>query len=276
MGDMTKRYMGIVGSALLVSMGAGGMAALADGGPTSQDANQPATDEMRETVADAGMQRVANVRGTFSFTQDEVADTATIARALGGSDASAAPQVLCGAQGAPQTDVAAEDWTISVGGLVDNPYAMTVAELQDDPDVQRTLMGCSCAGNPADGKASVNAQVTGVSVTTLLRKAGVGPAANTIVFTSADGYEVALPLLYVESRMCPIVFDVNGSPIAESVGGTNQLWLGATSARYFARDIVSITLESRDEVPAAPGTPEAGDTYANLPNVGVAFGGEVA
>lgn len=71
------------------------------------------------------------------------------------------------------------------------------------------------------------------------------------------------------------VFDVNGSPIAESMGGVNQLWLGSTSARYFARDIVSITVESRDEVPAAPTAGDAAEASANLPNVGVFFGGEV-
>lgn len=84
------------------------------------------------------------------------------------------------------------------------------------------------------------------------------------------------PLSYVLQHYCPIVFDVNGSPIAESMGGVNQLWLGSTSARYFARDIVSITVEQRDEVPAAPGAGDAADASVNLPNVGVFFGGEVA
>lgn len=59
------------------------------------------------------------------------------------------------------------------------------------------------------------------------------------------------------------------------MGGVNQLWLGFTSARYFARDIVSITVESRDEVPAAPSEGDAAEASANLPNVGVFFGGEV-
>ena len=152
----------------------------------------------------------------------------------------------------------------------------TIAELQEDPAAQTVLMGCSCAGNPADGRATVNAEVTGVSVKALIQKAGRTLDANTVVFTSADGYEVALPLDYVVNRYCPIVFDVAGSPIAESVGGANQLWLGSTSARYFARNIVSITVEARDVVPAAPGTDAADDDYANLPNIGVDFGGEVA
>ena len=71
---------------------------------------------------------------------------------------------------------------------------MTVAELQDDEAVQKHLMGCSCSGNPADGIASVNAKVTGVSVTTLLKKAGVESGANT----SRTPLGVCLILLDIE------------------------------------------------------------------------------
>ena len=268
MSATTNKVAGVVGSMLLLSMGTTAAVAVA-----SDAASGPADLEPQANqVVKAGSSQVkpASVQGSFAFTQAEASSNEAIAKAMGAS------KVLCGAQGAPLTAVAAEDWVISVDGAVENPYALTVAELQDDPAVQQHLMGCSCSGNPADGMASVNAKVTGVSVANLLKKAGVAPDANTIVFASADGYEVALPLNYVKTRMCPIVFDVNGSPIAESAGGTNQLWLGSTSARYFARDIVSITLEARDEVPAAPGSEEADDAYANLPNVGVFFGGEIA
>ena len=257
------------GSALaMAGLGMGAAAAFATSDAAPDDAG------MVEVSAEqaAASQRVTSpqVQGSFSFTQSEVTPTAQVARAMGD-----APDYLCGNAGATGTDVAAEDWEISVGGDVESPYSATVAQLQADPEVQSVLMGCSCQGNPAGGGASVNALVTGVAVNTLLGKAGVAEGANTVVFASADGYQVALPLRYVTQRYCPIVFDVNGSPIAESVGGTNQLWLGSTSARYFARDIVSITVETREEPPADPGSERAGDAYANLPNVGVAFGGEV-
>ena len=95
--------------------------------------------------------------------------------------------------------------------------------------------------------------MTGVTVASLLAAAAPLEGVNTVVFTSADGYEVALPLSYVAQRHSLIVFEVNGAPIGDSVGGANQLWLGSTSARYFARDIVSVGFEARDVVPAAPG-----------------------
>ena len=232
--------------------------------PEAAPAPQPAAEVVLAQASPTV--RSAEAVGLFAYTQAEVTPIAQIASALAD-----APDYLCGARSGSLTNVAAEDWLIAVGGDVANPYEVTVAELQADPEVQSVLMGCSCQGNPADGKASVNARVTGVAVNMLLQKAGVEAGANTVVFESADGYEVALPLRYVAQRYCPIVFDVNGSPIAESVGGTNQLWLGSTSARYFARDIVSIRVETRDEMPVAPDATSA----ANLPNVGVAFGGEV-
>jgi len=59
------------------------------------------------------------------------------------------------------------------------------------------------------------------------------------------------------------------------MGGSNQLWLGSTSANYFARDIVAITLEERQTPPPSPSSDEARAAYANLPNVGVSFGGDI-
>ena len=269
----TKKLIAVgTGSALaLAGLGMGAVAAFATADAPAVPATPAAEAPAVESASAFQTVEASEVQGTFAYTQSEVTPIETIARALGD-----APDYLCGNQGGTLTDVSAEDWSIAVGGDVENPYSATVAELQDDPEVQSVLMGCSCQGNPADGNASVNALVTGVAVNILLDKAGVAEDANTVVFTSADGYEVALPLRYVTQRYCPIVFDVDGSPIAESVGGTNQLWLGSTSARYFARDIVSITVESRQTPPPDPGSEEAGDAYANLPNVGVSFGGEVA
>lgn len=266
MNEITKKIAGATGSlVLLSSMGMGAVTAFAEEVPEA-----PATGA--EAVEGTGAATVTSpvVAGTFAFTQDAVSSIDQVARMMRASS------YLCGGAGAELTDVDAADWKIAVGGAVEHPYVTTVADIQADPAVQKVLLGCSCAGNPADGDASVAAQVTGVSVKLMLDRAGVAEGANTVVFTSADGYEVALPLRYLTQRYCPIVFDVNGSPIADAAGGTNQLWLGSTSAKYFVRNVASITVESRDRAPADPGSPESGDTYANLPNVGVDFGGEIA
>jgi DMSO/TMAO reductase YedYZ molybdopterin-dependent catalytic subunit len=270
MSSVTKRIAGTAGSALLLSAaGVHGALAFANEAPdaVASDAN---IEQANEGARRTPRMEVTQVQGTFKYFQEETSSIGAISKAV------SAAKYLCAANAATLTDTSAEDWTIAIAGDVANAYSITVSELQVDPDIKNLVMGCSCQGNPADGNASFNAKITGASVKTLLEKAGVSESANTVVFSSADGYEIALPLRYVQQHYCPIVFDVNDAPLAESVGGTNQLWLGSTSARYFARDIVSIAVESRNEVPAAPGTPEAGDDYVNLPNVGIAFGGEVS
>ncbi|WP_282191618.1 molybdopterin-dependent oxidoreductase [Adlercreutzia caecimuris] len=270
MNEATKKIAGTAGSLiLLTSMGAGAAVAFAD-----EAAPAPAAPEaaQAEGTLELSQATQAVVEGDFSFTQEAVSSNEAIAKAMRASAYLCANRAFEGE--AFEGDVS--QWPIAVGGDVERAFVATVEELQADPDAQRAILGCSCSGNPADGGASVNAEVTGVSVAMLLEKAGVSAEANTVVFRSADGYEVALPMRYITQHYCPVVFDVNGSPIAETVGGANQLWLGSTSARYFAKDIVSITAETRQTPPPAPGSEEAGDTYANLPNVGVFFGGDVA
>ncbi len=252
-----------VGAGATLALGGVAGAALA----APQDAQPvPAPAAAVNAVDAASIQKVASVQGSFSFAQGEVDSIETIARSIG--DAS---KYLCGSSFQGTGDAPAEEWVISVGGAVEHPYSATIGQIIEREETEHVVMGCSCAGNPADGRASVNAEVTGVSVLCILDEAVMSEGANTIVFTSADGYEVALPLWYVQQHYCPLVFAVNGSPLIDSVGGTNQLWLGASSAKYFARDIVAINLEERDVLPDAPDS----DTAANLPNVGVAFGGTI-
>ena len=252
-------------------VGAAGLAgtALAAQGESAQVAAQQA--EVRQEAS--RQVRLASVQGTFAFTQDEVTPTAQIARALGGAD-----KVLCGAtqEALPSTAQVvddAADWQITVDGDgVQAACAVTLGELAQKGS-QFTIMGCSCLGNPADGRATVNAAVTGVSVLDLLEAAGgVSGDANAITFVSSDGYEVTLPLFYVLQRASMIVYQINGEPLSASVGGTNQLWLGSTSARYFASDVVEIRVTCEEEAPAVPGTPDSGDHAANLPNASVTQG----
>ena len=234
------------------------------------------SDAAAETAAH-GQVKLAQVQGAFAFTQGEVTPTDQIARALGGAD-----KVLCGAarEAIPSVQEVVPDaasWQIAIDGDgVQAPAAVTLGELAQTGS-QSAVMGCSCLGNPADGRASVNAAVTGVPVLELLEAAGgVSEDANAITFVSSDGYEVTLPLFYVLQRSSMIVYQANGEPLSASMGGTNQLWLGSTSARYFASDVTEVRVTCEDEVPAIPGSPASDDHAANLPNASVTAGGTAA
>ena len=279
MAEKTLKIAGAAGSALLLA-GLGGaapapqMTLAAEAGAGSQaDATALVKGSEAQAVAATPAVRQAAVEGAFAWTQAEVTPTELVASRMGG-----AAQVLCGSSWVAGDDQAsAEEWVLRVTGDVESEVVATLGELAEEGAYHAT-MGCSCAGNGADGLASVNAEVEGVTVAYLLETAGASEKANTIVFVSDDGYEVALPLAYVAQRASMVVYALNGAELADSVGGVNQLWLGSTSARYFARNVAEVRVETRDEalVPPVPGTPEAGDAYANVPNIGVVFGGEVA
>lgn len=270
--DALKKTLAMGASSILAVTGMGGVALAATAPTEAQFASGTQTVEQQEGASiDDFVVRMDKVEGEFSFTQSEVTSNDDIKKNLGEASA-----YLCGANptGGGET-VAVEDWSIAVQGDVENAYTATFEELSDKEELQTVVMGCSCAGNPSDGRAVANAEVTGISVLKIVELAQPSADVNTVVFASTDGYEVALPLSYLKMRYCPLVFDVNGSPIADVMGGVNQLWLGSTAASYFARDIVSITLEDRETPPPSPHSDEARAAYQNLPNVGVLLGGEV-
>ena len=278
MSKYSKTLVAAAGASALLAASAAGAALAA--GQTDGAAAQQGAQDVQATQADTQVasNRVVldKVEGTFSFTQAEAASNDYLARNF-----KEGSQYLCGAKGTTDEagEASAQDWVLTVDGDVQSGYSEAVSELAASPAVQAILMGCSCLGNPADGTSAANALVNGISALILVEMANPSADANTVVFTSSDGYQVALPLSYLQSHYCPIVFDVNGSPLADSMGGANQLWLGSTPASYFVRNVSSITVETRDEadVPASPTSDEARAEYAaNLPNVGVLLGGEVA
>ena len=263
MRESLKKTASIAGSlVLLAGMSAGTVSAYAD-----QTAEASAADEktcpVHQDAAVVTRQVIEHVQGVFAFTQDEISSNETIARSF-----AAAAKYLCGSSISNTESASLDAWALNVSGDVSNSFTASLDELAQEESAT-VVMGCSCSGNPADGAASINAKVTGVPLSNIMETAGLEDGVNTVVFQSTDGYETALPLAYVTQRYSLLVFNVNGEPLSDSVGGTNQLWLGATSARYFARDINAISFEKREVAPPAPGS-AAGDHYANTPNAAIA------
>lgn len=242
-----------VGSSLLLLTGAAGAGAF-----VVTDAAQAQDVVSSEATVSRGLENVAvpHVQGSFSFTQGVVSSTEHFAK-----NVAAASKYLCAQGGVAQGQaVSPDEWTVQVGGDVRNSYIATLSELSDKGSAQ-IVMGCSCAGNPSGGNASGNAEVFGATIASIIEEAQPADTVNTVVFTCADGYKIELPLFYVAQHFSVLAFSLNGEPLDNSMGGTNQLWLGSTAANYFAQDVVGITFETRDE---APSVPDAG--AQNTPN----------
>ncbi len=199
------------------------------------------------------------LEGTFAWDQATNTPNATIASTFRGATAA-----LCGAT-TDFAEVNPLEWQISVTGDVDNAFTATVDEMAAEESVNQN-MTCTCGGNPADGKAIVNADVKGIPVTYLIERANPADGANTVTFVCSDGTEQAFPLGYVIGRHAVISYEVNGEDLSASVGGNNQLWMTATPANYFVRDVVEVRITKEDVPPANPGE---GAEHPNSPNVGM-------
>ncbi len=209
------------------------------------------------------IQAETQVEGTFTWDQATITPNEVIKSVF-----QKATIALCNAA-SELTVTEAEDWTITVSGDVQQAYTATLGELADD-DENTAIMGCTCVSNGAGGPASINAEVTGVPLATIIAKALPSADANTVTLVSEDGYQTSLPLSYVMSRNAVVTYEINGEDLSASVGGTNQLWIDSTAAKYFTRNIVEVKVTHEEVVPAAPGTEAPADgEYVNRPNAGI-------
>ena len=274
-GGAVRRGAQVAAAVSVVAAGAAGASAVpAQAVELPQGPVVCAVEPAATSVAPLAFVKVHNVQGRFSYSQDVVTPTEQIAHDMRGighvlshTDAPEAPA-------APADPL---DWRLSVAGFVDVPFSASLRELAG-AGAHSAVMSYTCMNNPADGRATANADTTGVTLASMLRRAGVCDGANVVSFVSADGYEISLPLAYVTEHSAMIAYRLNGEPLARSIGCTNQLWLSGASAHYFVRDVETIRVSKVGEaaVPPVPGSPASGDQFRNRPNVGVLGGYSIA
>lgn len=263
---MKRAITKIVGTAAGVTLLAPGAIAFGETVDTAlPDASNATWSHVEGTsaTAESPVVSVPNVSGGFSYQQSAVTPNWKIAEVF-----QKATSALCNAT-SEFTVTAAADWSLTVSGDVERAYTATLGELAAD-DEQTTLMGCSCAANTPGGAALINAEVTGVPLAAIIERAQPLPGVNSVTLVSEDGYSMSMPLDYVMARTSILSYLINNQGLSDSVGGTNQLWIDSTAAKYFTRNIVSIELTAEDEAPAVPGAEDAPDSqYTNRPNVGI-------
>lgn len=108
--------------------------------------------------------------------------------------------------------IRAEDWTLTVTGLVDRPARLTFAELlrRDLVEADITL---TCVSNPVGGDLVGHARWLGVLARDLLDDAGVRRGADQLVGRSVDGYTCGIPLAAGYDRATLVAVGMNGAPL---------------------------------------------------------------
>lgn len=191
--------------------------------------------------------KIADVEGTFAWNQNVISPSNHIFNIYG--------TALTGACAKPSFafDAGKEDvgeYYINVSGSMKHSQSITLADLEDQEETK--IMGCACA----TGNVVVNAEVSGIPLSSILQLTELEEGANTITFRGSDGYGIPMPLTYALEKEAMIVYKINGEALPE--GQRSQLWMPGTVAKYFTRDILDIEVTTEDEVPEVI---TAGDEY---------------
>lgn len=114
-------------------------------------------------------------------------------------------------------NVRAADWSLRIGGEVDEPLELTLDDLRALPAVTRpsTLI---CVSNPVGGDLIGTSEWTGVRLADLLELAGPRSGARELVLRAADNYTDSFPLDAAMREGTIVAYLQNGEPLTSPHG----------------------------------------------------------
>ncbi|MDH3752491.1 MAG: molybdopterin-dependent oxidoreductase [Acidimicrobiia bacterium] len=143
-----------------------------------------------------------------------------------------------------------DTWTLSIDGMVDDPYELSFSDLLD-MDVVEAPVTLSCVSNEIGGNLVGNAIWRGVPLIDVLERAGVHDDATQIVGRSADGWTAGFPTAAAsDGRTALVAFAMNGEPLPLSHGFPARLVVaglyGYVSATKWLTEIELTTWDDFD------------------------------
>jgi DMSO/TMAO reductase YedYZ molybdopterin-dependent catalytic subunit len=109
--------------------------------------------------------------------------------------------------------VSAEEWSLEVHGMVEEPLSLTYEQLVARPLIERDVT-LACVSNEVGGRYVGNARWVGVPLADLLSAARVLPGADQLVSRSADGWTAGTPTSVVmDGRDAMLAVAMNGEPL---------------------------------------------------------------
>jgi DMSO/TMAO reductase YedYZ molybdopterin-dependent catalytic subunit len=117
----------------------------------------------------------------------------------------------------PQVDP--RDWSLTVTGLVDEPFTLTWDDLLALP-LQEHHVTLACVSNAVGGNLIGNALWLGYPVRELLARARPRAGADMVLSRSTDGFTAGTPLevLLEDDRQCLLAIGMNGEPLPPEHG----------------------------------------------------------
>ena len=159
--ETAKRFGAAAGAVMLASSALAGVGTAVAAEAPEGVAPGVSQDAAAEQASQATGVSQANVSGDFAFSQDVVSSNATISGVF-----AKAANALCASMPDYAVRCACGNVVVVTGDGVS--VQANVGELAEVEDAGGFIMGCSCATNVPGGGATVNAEVQGVALATLM------------------------------------------------------------------------------------------------------------
>ena len=116
----------------------------------------------------------------------------------------------------PQVTTA--QWQLRIHGMVDRPVTINFDDLMTRPQIQRDITIC-CVSESVGGSFIGNARWQGTLLASLLREAGIHPAATQIVMRDVQGMAIGVSTEAVlDGRDAMLAVAMNGAPLPAEHG----------------------------------------------------------
>lgn len=146
----------------------------------------------------------------FSYEQDNTTDMFEVSWFWGQTNVDNIGSMIAGKE--PDESIY-DSWEITVDGLVDNPYTMTLSELIAEAPSETRIITEQCVMNMAGGEQIANVEITGIPISWLLEKAGVQDGATIVNSVAPDGWSRGMPLDMLDQYDGYLVYKMNGEPV---------------------------------------------------------------
>src|SRR5256712_4623491 len=143
--------------------------------------------------------------------------------------------------------VSEQGWSLKVGGLVDNPLHLSMADLSALPSVTQYVT-LECISNNVGGSLMSTGQFTGVRLHDLVGMAVPGSNATNARFKARDGYTESLPLSLISSQPEILVaYALDGAPLPTGHGFPARILVPGHYGMKGPKWLDSIELASQDD-----------------------------
>jgi len=112
-------------------------------------------------------------------------------------------------------DLSADDWSVTVTGLVEEERTFSLAELKDEFPAERRFVTLRCVSDRINGTKMDNALWTGLPVSALLDAVGA-PESCCVTLYGADDYYVSFPREALDPGL--LAYGMNGKPLPRGHG----------------------------------------------------------